>query len=78
MGCRNSVNNQNDDSISDRHLPKEMTVLETASNTNQPKGIVGLKDMGNTSYMNSIIQCLAQSPQLVQIFLKDDYEQDWL
>ena len=40
------------------------------------RGVVGLKDLGNISFINTIIQCLAQSPQLTQIFLNNDYQQD--
>ena len=42
----------------------------------KPKGIVGLQDTNNTSFINSIVQCLAQTPQLTQIFLNNDYQKD--
>ena len=37
------------------------------------RGVVGLRNLGNTCFMNSTIQCLAQSPQLTDYFLHNDY-----
>ncbi len=35
--------------------------------------VIGSCNLGNTCFMNSTIQCLAQSPQLTNYFLQNDY-----
>ncbi|XP_078372001.1 ubiquitin carboxyl-terminal hydrolase 19-like isoform X3 [Oculina patagonica] len=39
-------------------------------------GLTGLDNLGNTCYLNSIIQCLANTRQLRDFFLGDEYKDD--
>jgi len=39
------------------------------------KGLVGLDSKG-TCYVNSAIQCLSNTPELLKLFLTEEYKQD--
>eukprot|EP01083_Nonionella_stella_P253110 871296_1 len=38
------------------------------------KGMAGLRNMGNTCYINTIVQCLSHTPELSRYFVCNDYE----
>lgn len=50
--------------------------LQEFLNENSNHGLTGLKNLGNTSYFNSIIQCLSHCPDLVYYYIGGLYKND--
>ena len=46
--------------------------LKSSSN----HGLTGLKNIGNSSYMNSIIQCLSNTPELMFYYISELYKKN--
>ena len=58
----------------DFNLPNLLSLeLESLLKGNGAKGIVGLKNIGNTSFINSCIQCLSHTEDLTKYFLNGDF-----
>ncbi|KAJ3222084.1 Ubiquitin carboxyl-terminal hydrolase 21, partial [Chytriomyces hyalinus] len=66
------------DEILRMRIPKRSAVLKYLLNKQPatPRGLVGLQNLGNTCFMNSILQCIFATECLMGYLLSGDYKTD--
>ena len=57
-------------------LPSPKPVFKFVGLESTQSGLIGLNNLGNTCYMNSILQCLANTPPFAHYFVSRQYEKD--
>lgn len=54
-----------------------MAIIKSTPCMNSPGKKVGLLNIGNTCYMNSVIQCLCNIPEFVEYMLNEEFYEDF-
>lgn len=73
LNAEDEDNNENDKEIDDDEDDDSSSKKASNSNNNNTRGLVGLRNLGNTCYLNAALQALSNCPSITNFFLECQY-----